>query len=179
MQPAQSSYRRGPSPSPHHLMGVAQPSLRSVWDVMFRSPYRIGISRFLPLSKRLHAACKRGANENTNGVIRQDLPKRTRISDVSRPILMRSSARSTPDRRSSFRTLEECHVEAIQTGTSESAEVLRFKLEVRRLWQQWGPAWTPPVNCPRGAHRSRLWTPCFEATQVEPVPQEPPLLQEQ
>jgi len=61
-----------------------------------------------------HHAWERGTNENTNGLIRQYLPKRTSMAHVSQADLDSIAARlnSRPRKRLGYRTPEECYARA-------------------------------------------------------------------
>ena len=58
-----------------------------------------------------HHSWKRGTNENTNGLIRQYLPKRTSMAHVSQADLDSIAARlnSRPRKRLGYKTPEECY----------------------------------------------------------------------
>jgi transposase, IS30 family len=57
---------------------------------------------------------ERGTNENTNGLVRQHLPKRTCTADVTQHDCDAIAAKlnSRPRKRPGYRTREECYVEA-------------------------------------------------------------------
>jgi IS30 family transposase len=80
-----------------------------------------------------HHSWERGTNENTNGLIRQYLPKRTSMAQIDQADLeaIATKLNTRPRKRLGFRTPEECYVQAGWARASESAQVLRFKLEVR------------------------------------------------
>lgn len=61
-----------------------------------------------------HHSWERGTNENTNGLIRQYLPKRTSMAHVTQMDLDAIAARlnARPRKRLGFRTPEECYVQA-------------------------------------------------------------------
>lgn len=61
-----------------------------------------------------HHSWGRGTNENTNGPIRQYLPKRTSMAHVDQAGLEAIAKRlnTRPRKRLGFRTPEECHVQA-------------------------------------------------------------------
>ena len=61
-----------------------------------------------------HHSWERGTNENTNGLIRQYLPKRTSMAKVNQADCDAIAARlnSRPRKRLGFRTPEECYVQA-------------------------------------------------------------------
>jgi IS30 family transposase len=61
-----------------------------------------------------HHSWERGTNENTNGLIRQYLPKRTSMAHVTQDDLDAVAAKlnSRPRKRLGFRTPEECYVQA-------------------------------------------------------------------
>jgi IS30 family transposase len=61
-----------------------------------------------------HHSWERGTNENTNGLIRQYLPKRTSMAHVTQEHCDAIAARlnSRPRKRLGFRTPEECYVQA-------------------------------------------------------------------
>ena len=58
-----------------------------------------------------HHYWERGTNENTNGLIRQYLPKRTSMAKVTQADLDTIAARlnARPRKRLGYRTTEECH----------------------------------------------------------------------
>jgi IS30 family transposase len=60
-----------------------------------------------------HHAWERGTNENTNGLIRQYLPKRTSMAHVTQEDLDAIAAKlnSRPRKRLGYRTPEECHAQ--------------------------------------------------------------------
>lgn len=62
-----------------------------------------------------HHSWERGTNENTNGLIRQYLPKRTSMAEVTQADLDAIAHRinTRPRKRLGFRTPEECYAEAI------------------------------------------------------------------
>lgn len=62
-----------------------------------------------------HHSWERGTNENTNGLIRQYLPKRTSMAHVTQADLDAIATRlnTRPRKRLGFRTPEECYAEAI------------------------------------------------------------------
>ena len=61
-----------------------------------------------------HHSWERGTNENTNGLIRQYLPKRTSMAHVAQTDLdaIASKLNTRPRKRLGFRTPEECYVQA-------------------------------------------------------------------
>lgn len=61
-----------------------------------------------------HHSWERGTNENTNGLIRQYLPKRSSMAHVTQADLdaIATKLNSRPRKRLGFRTPEECHVQA-------------------------------------------------------------------
>lgn len=61
-----------------------------------------------------HHSWERGTNENTNGLIRQYLPKRTSMAHIGQPDLDAIAAKlnTRPRKRLGFRTPEECYVQA-------------------------------------------------------------------
>jgi IS30 family transposase len=61
-----------------------------------------------------HHSWERGTNENTNGLIRQYLPKRTSMAQVTQADLDEIAAKlnSRPRKRLGYRTPEECHARA-------------------------------------------------------------------
>jgi len=61
-----------------------------------------------------HHSWERGTNENTNGLIRQYLPKRTSMAKVTQADLDAIAARlnARPRKRLGYRTPEECHARA-------------------------------------------------------------------
>ncbi|MCE5204120.1 MAG: IS30 family transposase, partial [Actinomycetia bacterium] len=63
----------------------------------------------------LHHSWERGTNENTNGLIRQYLPKRTSMAHVTGADLdaIAHKLNTRPRKRLGFRTPEECYAEAI------------------------------------------------------------------
>jgi len=60
-----------------------------------------------------HHSWERGTNENTNGLIRQYLPKRTSMAKITQADLDAIAAKlnSRPRKRLGYRTPEECHVQ--------------------------------------------------------------------
>ena len=62
-----------------------------------------------------HHSWERGTNENTNGLLRQYLPKRTSMAKVTQADLDAIAAKlnARPRKRLGFRTPEECYAEAI------------------------------------------------------------------
>ncbi|MEN6430575.1 MAG: IS30 family transposase [Coriobacteriales bacterium] len=62
-----------------------------------------------------HHSWERGTNENTNGLIRQYLPKRTSMAHVTQADLdaIAHTLNTRPRKRLGFRTPEECYAEAI------------------------------------------------------------------
>lgn len=62
-----------------------------------------------------HHSWERGTNENTNGLIRQYLPKRTSMAHIDQADLdaIAKKLNTRPRKRLGFRTPEECHAEAI------------------------------------------------------------------
>jgi IS30 family transposase len=62
-----------------------------------------------------HHSWERGTNENTNGLIRQYLPKRTSMAHVTQADLdaIAQTLNTRPRKRLGFRTPEECYAEAI------------------------------------------------------------------
>ena len=62
-----------------------------------------------------HHSWERGTNENTNGLIRQYLPKRTSMAHVTQADLDEVAVRlnTRPRKRLGFKTPEECYAEAI------------------------------------------------------------------
>jgi len=80
-----------------------------------------------------HHAWERGTCENTNGLIRQYLPKRTSLAHVTQAdcdaIAQRLNTR--PRKRLGYRTPEECYAEGREKRASEE-QVLRYRLELRR-----------------------------------------------
>lgn len=61
-----------------------------------------------------HHSWERGTNENTNGLLRQYLPKRTSMAHLEQADLdvIATRLNTRPRRRRGFRTPEECHAEA-------------------------------------------------------------------
>ena len=61
-----------------------------------------------------HHSWERGTNENTNGLIRQYLPKRTSMANVTQADLAEVAAKlnSRPRKRLGYKTPEECYVQA-------------------------------------------------------------------
>ena len=61
-----------------------------------------------------HHSWERGTNENTNGLIRQYLPKRTSMAHVTQADLdvIAAKLNTRPRKRLGFRTPEECYVQA-------------------------------------------------------------------
>ncbi len=61
-----------------------------------------------------HHSWERGTNENTNGLIRQYLPKRTSMAHVTQADLdaIATKLNARPRKRLGFRTPEECYAEA-------------------------------------------------------------------
>jgi IS30 family transposase len=61
-----------------------------------------------------HHSWERGTNENTNGLIRQYLPKRTSMAHITQADCDAIAAilNSRPRKRLGYRTPEECHVQA-------------------------------------------------------------------
>ena len=60
-----------------------------------------------------HHSWERGTNENTNGLIRQYLPKRTSMAHVTQADLdaIATKLNTRPRKRLGFRTPEECYVQ--------------------------------------------------------------------
>ncbi len=61
-----------------------------------------------------HHSWERGTDENTNGLIRQYLPKRTSMAKTTQADLDAIAARlnARPRKRLGYRTPEECHARA-------------------------------------------------------------------
>jgi IS30 family transposase len=61
-----------------------------------------------------HHSWERGTNENTNGLLRQYLPKRTSMAHVTQTNCDAIAAKlnSRPRKRLGYRTPEECYVQA-------------------------------------------------------------------
>ena len=61
-----------------------------------------------------HHSWERGTNENTNGLIRQYLPKRTSMAQVTQDDMdgIAATLNARPRKRLGYRTPEECYVQA-------------------------------------------------------------------
>jgi IS30 family transposase len=61
-----------------------------------------------------HHSWERGTNENTNGLIRQYLPKRTSFAQLTQAVCDAVAAKlnSRPRKRLGYKTPEECYVQA-------------------------------------------------------------------
>lgn len=78
-----------------------------------------------------HHSWERGTNENTNGLIRQYLPKRTSMAHVTQVNLdaIAHKLNTRPRKRLGLRTPEQCYARSQEVALE--GRVLRRKLELR------------------------------------------------
>ncbi len=81
-----------------------------LWNRSAQAGLRLTAARFYFATP--HHAWERGTNENTNGLLRQYLPKRKSMAHLTQHDCNRIAARLNrrPRKRLSYRTPEECYV---------------------------------------------------------------------